>query len=146
MYKHILIAFDGSELSEKAMRQGLELAKTIGAKVTALYVWMPWSNIAVGEIAVMFPPEEYETSAVKGAELQLRRVVDAAKEFGITCATRNSSDAQPYKSIIDTANKEGCDLIVMGSHGRKGLAGVLLGSVANKTLTHAHIPVLVYRT
>jgi nucleotide-binding universal stress UspA family protein len=145
MYKHILIAFDGSELSEKAMRQGLELAKAIGAKVTALYVWMPWANIAVGEIAVMFPPEEYETNAIKGADAQLQRVSEAAKIAGVTCVTKNASDAQPYKAIIDTANAEGCDLIVMGSHGRKGLAGVLLGSVANKTLTHAHIPVLVYR-
>ena len=145
MYKHMLIAFDGSELSEKAMRQGLELAKVIGAKVTALYVWMPWANIAVGEIAVMFPPEEYETNAVKGANSQLQRVSDAAQKMGLACETKNASDAQPYKAIIETANAQGCDLIVIGSHGRKGLAGVLLGSVANKTLTHAHIPVLVYR-
>jgi nucleotide-binding universal stress UspA family protein len=145
MYKHLLIAFDGSELSDKAMRQGMELAKTIGAKVTALYVWMPWANIAVGEIAVMFPPEEYETNAVKGANTQLQRVAETAKQMGVACVTKNASDAQPYKAIIDTANAQGCDLIVMGSHGRKGLAGVLLGSVANKTLSHAHIPVLVYR-
>ena len=60
MYKHILIAFDGSELAEKAMKQGIALAKTVGAKVTVLNVTMPWAAIAVGEVAVMFPPEEYE--------------------------------------------------------------------------------------
>ena len=145
MYKHILIAFDGSDLSEKALRQGAHLAKAVGAKVTALYVTMPWSAIAAGEISVMFPPEEYETNAAKAATEQLKRAAETAKSLGVSCNTLHKSDAQPYKAIIDTAVANGCDLIVMGSHGRRGIAGLLLGSVAMKTLTHAHIPVLVYR-
>lgn len=145
MYEHILIAFDGSDLSEKALRQGAQLAKAVGAKVTALYVTMPWSAIAAGEIAVMFPPEEYETNAAKTAVEQLKRAAETAKSIGVACDTLHKSDAQPYKAIIDTAGANGCDLIVMGSHGRRGIAGLLLGSVAMKTLTHAHIPVLVYR-
>ena len=145
MYKHILIAFDGSELAEKAMRQALELAKTAGAKVTALYVWMPWSSIAVREIAVMFPPEEYEANAIKASNAQLQRVTDTARSLGVPCETKTASEAQPYKSIVDAATADGCDLIVMGSHGRRGLSGLLLGSVTNKTLSHAHVPVLVYR-
>lgn len=145
MYQHLLIAFDGSELSDRALRQGLQLAKAIGAKATVLYVTMPWSNIAVGEIAVMFPPEEYETNAAAAAKQQLSRAGDIAKEMGVACEQVHGSDAQPYKAIVDTAAARGCDLIVMGSHGRRGMAGLLLGSVASKTLTHAHVPVLVYR-
>ena len=145
MYKHLLIAFDGSELSEKALRQGLELAKAVGARVTALFVTMPWAAIAVGEVAVMFPPEEYETNAAKAANEHLKRAVEIAKAEGVPCVTLHTSETQPYKAIVGTAASKGCDLIVMGSHGRRGIAGLLLGSVAMKTLTHAHIPVLVYR-
>ena len=145
MYGHILIAFDGTELSEKALRQGIQLAKAVGAKVTALYVTMPWAAVAVGEIAVMFPPEEYEANAAKAASEQLKRAAETAKAQGVPCETIHSSESQPYKAIVDTAANKGCDLIVMGSHGRRGIAGLLLGSVAMKTLTHAHVPVLVYR-
>lgn len=145
MYKHMLIAFDGSELAERALRQGLELAKAVGAKATALYVTMPWSSIAVGEVAVMFPPEEYEANAKSAAELQLKKAAEAAKSLGVACDVLHRSESQPYKAIVDTAAERGCDLIVMGSHGRRGIAGLLLGSVAMKTLTHTHVPVLVYR-
>jgi nucleotide-binding universal stress UspA family protein len=145
MYKHLLVAFDGSELSERALKQGLELAKAIGAKVTALYVTMPWTSVAVGEVAVMFPPEEYETNAANAAKQQLKRATDAAAALGVVCEGIHKSEGQPYKAIVDTAGARGCDLIVMGSHGRRGIAGLLLGSVAMKTLTHAHVPVLVYR-
>ncbi len=145
MYKHILIAFDGSELSEKALRQGIQLAKAVGAKVTALYVTMPWAAVAVGEVAIMFPPEEYETNAAKAANEQLKRATEAARAEDVACETIHASESQPYKAIVDTAATKGCDLIVMGSHGRRGISGLLLGSVAMKTLTHTHVPVLVYR-
>jgi nucleotide-binding universal stress UspA family protein len=145
MYKHLLIAFDGSDLSERALRQGIDLAKTVGAKVTVLYATMPWSSVAVGEIAVMFPPEEYETNAAAAAKQQLNKAVEAAAAAGVPCETLHKSDAQAYRAIVDTAADRGCDLIVMGSHGRRGVAGLILGSVALKTLTHAHVPVLVYR-
>lgn len=145
MYKNILIAFDGSELSEKALRQGVGLAKALGAKVTALYVTLPWSSIAVGEIAVMFPPEDYETNAAAAADTQLKKAAGIAEAAGVTCESARVSESQPYRAIVDTAAEKGCDLIVMGSHGRRGMAGLLLGSVAAKTLTHAHVPVLIYR-
>lgn len=145
MYKHILIAFDASELSEKALCQGIDLAKAIGAKVTALYVTMPWSSIAVGEIAVMFPPDEYDKNAAAAAMEQLKLAQVRAKAKDVTCNILHKSDSQPHKAIVGTAEEKGCDLIVMGSHGRRGIAGLLLGSVAMKTLTHVHIPVLVYR-
>lgn len=145
MYKHLLIAFDGSELSQKALQQGLELAKVIGAKVTALFVTMPWTAIAVGEIAVMYPPKEYDENAAASARETLKRATEAAQQQGIACDTVHVSDAQPHKAIVETAASKGCDLIVMSSHGRRGVAGLLLGSVTTKTLSHAHVPVLVYR-
>jgi nucleotide-binding universal stress UspA family protein len=145
MYKHLLIAVDGSELSDKALGQGVGLAKALGARVTIVHVSLPWSSIAVGEIAVMFPPQEYEANMAAAAIQLLERMKKAAAAGGITAAVEHVSDAHPDRAILATAEKYGCDLLVMGSHGRRGIAGLLLGSVTAKTLTHSKIPVLVYR-
>lgn len=145
MYKNILIAVDGSELADKAMGQGLELAKAIGAKVTFVHVTPPWSSIAVGEVAVMFPPEEYEANMKAAAAKLLGKAAAAAKAAGVASTGADSSDPHAYKAILQAAADHGCDLIVMGSHGRRGIAGLLLGSETIKTLTHGKIPVLVYR-
>jgi nucleotide-binding universal stress UspA family protein len=145
MYKHLLIAVDGSELSDKALGQGVGLAKALGARVTIVHVSLPWSSIAVGEIAVMFPPQEYEANMAAAATQLLERMKKAADAGGITAAVEHVSDAHPDRAILATADKYGCDLLVMGSHGRRGIAGLLLGSVTAKTLTHSKIPVLVYR-
>jgi nucleotide-binding universal stress UspA family protein len=145
MYKHVLIAVDGSELSDKALAQGLELAKALSAKVTLVHVTAPWASIAVGEVAVMFPPEEYEANVKAAAARLLERLGKSASAAGVAFDTVAVSDASPHKAILATAQEKGCDLIVMGSHGRRGIAGLLLGSVTAKTLSHGHIPVLVYR-
>lgn len=145
MYKNILVAIDGSDLAEKAMKQAIELAAVIGAKLQILNVTAPWSTLAMGEVAVMFPPQEYEQSVAAGAEALLERARTEAKASGLDAETVHVVDPQPYMAIIDTAKGRGCDLIVMGSHGRRGIAGLLLGSETSKTLTHSSIPVLVYR-
>lgn len=145
MYSNILIAFDGSELAEKALNHGIALAKLCKARATIVYATVPWAAMAVGELAVVIPPQEYEANVAKQAREQLKRAMHAAAAAGVGCETVHSSEGQPYKAIVDTASAKGCDLIVMGSHGRRGLAGLLIGSVAMQTLTHAHIPVLVYR-
>lgn len=145
MYKHILVAFDGSELSEKALQQAIELAKAAGGKLWVVTVTLPWSSIAAGEIALMFPPEDYEKGAAAEAQKKLAKAQGAALAAGVTCEGLHKSDAQPHKAIVDAAAEKGCDLIVMGSHGRRGIAGLLIGSVATKILSHAHVPVLVYR-
>jgi nucleotide-binding universal stress UspA family protein len=146
MYKNILIAVDGSELSNKALTQGIELAKAIGAKVTVLNVTPRWSTVAAGgDVAVMFPPEAYEENIAEAAELLLSKSAATAESAGLSCDTVRASDAHPYKAILETASAKSCDLIVMGSHGRRGAAGLLLGSETQKTLTHGKIPVLVYR-
>jgi nucleotide-binding universal stress UspA family protein len=145
MYKHLLIAVDGSELSDKALKQGVELAKALGAKATIVHVTPPWASIAVGEIAVMFPPQEYEANMAEAATQLLARMKKLAEAGGVAATTMHVSDPHPDKAIIAAAEKNGCDLIVMGSHGRRGIAGLLLGSVTARTLTHSKVPVLVYR-
>ena len=145
MYKHLLIAIDGSELSDKALKQGLELAKALSAKTTLLHVTAPWTSVAVGEIAIMFPPQEYEANMKAAAEKLLAKATAEADAAGVPSTTAHKSDPQPYKAIIAEAESIGADLIGMGSHGRRGIAGLLLGSETTKTLTHSKIPVLVYR-
>lgn len=145
MYKHILVATDGSELSERAIQHAVGLAHALGAKITALTVIKPWHTVAPGEIMVAFPEEEYR----KGAEIAARRYLDYAKDAAaekhVPCETRWLEQEQPWEAIIATAEKSGCDLIVMASHGRKGLAALLLGSETSKVLTQSKLPVLVCR-
>lgn len=145
MFKHILIATDGSELAQKAVAQGLQIAKGIGAKVTAITVTEPWVAVAPGEVAMAFPIKEYDESVAANAAQILSVVADEARTAGIDCTTLHVKDQFPAEGIIDTAEKNSCDLIVMASHGRRGLMRFLLGSQAIKVLTHSAIPVLVCR-
>ena len=147
MYRHILIATDGSDLAEHAVTDGLSLAKSVGAKATVIMVvevWLgsgalmqPWSLQELGKYN-----EETKKKAGQRAELRGkcgqagRRVL--RHDFKVEVV-------QPYKAIIATAADRGCDLIVMASHGHSGLSAVVLGSVTNKVLTHTKIPVLVVR-
>ncbi|MCB1547612.1 MAG: universal stress protein [Hyphomicrobiaceae bacterium] len=145
MYKNILIATDGSELSHKAIRHGIDLAKVLGARVTAFTATTPWHSLAVGEVAVMLDPDDYAKRAAANAASYLAAVKAEADKLGIACDTVHREDEHPYQAIIDTAKQKGCDLIVMASHGRRGLSGLVLGSETVKLLTHSAIPVLVYR-
>ncbi len=146
MYKNILIAIDGSELSELAQAHGLALAKAFGSSTVIVHVTPPWSSLVVGDAVVMYPPADYEESMAKSANRVLAKAAEAFKAAGIPCETVHNTDPQAHKAIVETAKAKGCDLIVMGSHGRHGLAGLMLGSVAAKTVTHAHVPVLICRT
>lgn len=145
MYKHILIATDGSELAGKAVAAGLELARHVKARVTAVTATEPWSAMMVGEPAAFaFPIEEYEKAAAENAARILSAVSEAAMKQDVPCETMHVHDF-PAEAIIDTAKTKGCDLIVMASHGRKGVARLLLGSQAVRVLTLSTIPVLVCR-
>jgi nucleotide-binding universal stress UspA family protein len=144
MYKHILIATDGSELAGKAVTTGLALAKTLGAKVTAVNATEPWTAMVTGEAALAFPIEEYEKSAAENAAKILSEVSAAAKKQGVACETVHVNDF-PAEGTIATAKARGCDLIVMSSHGRRGLARVFLGSQAMRVLTLSTVPVLICR-
>lgn len=145
MYKHILIATDGSELASKAVEHGLRLAKTVGAKATVVTVTEPWSSVAYGELGMAFPVDEYEKSCAARAQEVFAGVAKIADAVGVKCETHHVPEQFAAEGIIDCAKKTGCDLIVMASHGRRGLTRMLLGSQANNVLTHSAVPVLIWR-
>ena len=144
MYKHLLIATDGSELAGKAVATGLQLAKALGAKVTAVTVTEAWAAMVPGEGAFVFPVEEYERAAAQNAARILADVAAQAQKLGVACETVHVTEF-PAEGIILTAKDKGCDLIVMASHGRRGISRVLLGSQAVRVLTHSTVPVLICR-
>jgi nucleotide-binding universal stress UspA family protein len=146
MYKHILIPSDGSELSRKAIDHGVALAKSINAEVTALTVTVPFHVFAIEPGMVTDTREEYEKHAAELAAKDLDVAKEAAKTVGINCDTVHVEHEHPYRAIIGTAAQRGCDLIVMASHGRRGISAVVLGSETIKVLTHSAVPVLVVRT
>jgi nucleotide-binding universal stress UspA family protein len=141
MYKNILIATDGSDLSARAIEHGISLATGLAAKVTAVNVSEPFHWFDPNMV------EEAESAYAAGtnqiAAKALAAVTDAAKAAGVACETLHVERDQPYKAIIETAKARNCDLIVMASHGRKGLSALVLGSETVKVLTHSDIPVLV---
>jgi nucleotide-binding universal stress UspA family protein len=142
MYKHILIPTDGSELSKKAVDQGIGLAKALNAKVTAVTVSEPFHIFAVEASMVTDTPDEYIAAVTTK---YLKAAKDAATAAGVPCDVVQVEHEHPYETIIDTAKKRGCDAIVMASHGRRGVSAVVLGSETVKVLTHSNIPVVVVR-
>jgi nucleotide-binding universal stress UspA family protein len=149
MYKHILVPTDGSALSLKAAKAAVDLAKVHKAKVTALHVMAPYVPPTAGDGIMYYPetfsPEQYKKAVEKEAQKALRKVQAAAAAKKVACDTVAVTHDQPWETIIATAKKRKCDLIVMASHGRRGIAGLLLGSETTKVLTHSRIPVLVCR-
>jgi nucleotide-binding universal stress UspA family protein len=145
MFKHILIATDGSDPSVKALAQGLSLAKSLAAQVTVVTVTEPWVTQVTGEAAFGFPSAEYDKAVTASAGQILSKAGEAAKQVGLSCATIHVKDRHPAEGILEAAKAKTCDLIVMGSHGRRGLTRLLLGSQAQNVVTHSAIPVLICR-
>ncbi|MFM9942877.1 MAG: universal stress protein [Hyphomicrobiaceae bacterium] len=145
MFKHILIATDGSELAQKAIEQGVGLAKALGAKALIVTVTEPWTSVASGDVVFSYPVEEYDKSAAANAAKILASASETAKKQAVACDTVHVRDQYPAEGIVNTASKQACDLIVMASHGRRGLSRMLLGSQANKVVTQSPVPVLICR-
>ena len=145
MFKHILIPTDGSDLSRKAVLYGVQLAKASGAKVTALTVTYPYRAATMDAVLIPVGEEDYEEQSRLLAERAMEQVKMAADAAGVPCETIREVHDQPYRAIIDAAHALNCDLIVMASHGRRGISALLLGSETVKVLTHSTVPVLVYR-
>jgi nucleotide-binding universal stress UspA family protein len=146
MYRHILIPTDGSELAGRAVRHGLALAKAVGAKITALTVEASFDVYAVPASRVHEMSDAFAEHGERvkvHAQKILNGVVEQARATGVACETVQIEQDHPYEGIIETAERRGCDLIVMASHGRSGIAAIVLGSVTTKVLTHTKIPVLV---
>jgi nucleotide-binding universal stress UspA family protein len=146
MFRHILIATDGSDLAQKATTNGLSLARAVGAKVTAVTVFTPFRAYDVLPSAVMNDLPGAYAQYVKDANAEelLTDVTEMANACGVQCRVLQVERDHPHEAIIDVAVRGECDLIVMASHGRRGLAAVLLGSVTAKVLAHTTLPVLVY--
>jgi nucleotide-binding universal stress UspA family protein len=148
MYKHILIATDGSQLAQKAVTHGLALAKSVGAQVTVVTATMMWSAVDMAGHArqgEQHPTQNYETKANTWADNILAACKEQADKAGVGASTVHVSDTDADEAIIKTAKGQGCDLIVMASHGRGPIGRLLLGSVALKVLTYGAVPVLVIR-
>ena len=145
MYKRFLIATDGSELAEKAVTSGLALAKELGAQVVVVTATEPWTTLTDGEgFAFNFPVEEYEKAAAERAEQILGKVRADAQKLAVNSETVHVNDF-PAEGILATAKAKQCDLIVMASHGRRGVARLLLGSQAAQVVALSTIPVLICR-
>jgi len=147
MYKHLLVATDGSKLSGKAVTQAIALAQALSAKVTAFYASPDYPMPAFSDGVVYDPVsrKDYTAMAAKEAEKILEPVKTKAESGGLECSTMHAIAAAPWEAILAAAKKSKCDAIVMASHGRRGLTAVLLGSETQKVLTHSKVPVLVVR-
>lgn len=149
MYSHILISTDGSELSQKGVVQGLNLAKALGARATVITVTEQFPvyssgmgyDFSISEASLA----EYAEGQKSAAAGILASATTSAQQAGISIDTLHVPDAQVGDAIIATAEARGCDLIVMASHGRRGLGRLMLGSKTSEVLTHTQIPVLVVR-
>lgn len=147
MFKHILVPTDGSALSEGTVARAIAFAKEADARITFFYAQPDFPMPIYGEGALIDPttPEQFAKSAAAEAEAILAKAKDAANVAGVAADSDSTVNEVPYEAIIDAADRHGCDLIFMASHGRRGIAGLLLGSETQKVLTHSKTPVLVYR-
>ncbi|MBW6494969.1 MAG: universal stress protein [Burkholderiaceae bacterium] len=147
MYRSILVVTEGTPLSKKAVKAALRMARDFGAKVTALNVQPPYQPPIAGEVPAAFlnNPAEYDQIAREASAKILADVSAMAAKLEVPTTTVTAFDHSIYKAIIRTAKTRRCDLIVMASHGRRGIRGILLGSETQKVLTHCQIPVLVHR-
>jgi nucleotide-binding universal stress UspA family protein len=147
-YRHLLACTDGSARARKAVATAARLARTCGARLTVLYVVPPYVLPAYGEAALYVPGVTrtlYEQRANALAKQVLAPAERIAREAGVECETLAVNADEPWSGVLHAAHRRKCDLIVMASHGRRGLARTLLGSETQKVLTHTRIPVLVVR-
>ncbi len=147
MYKNLLVATDGSKLSDKAVEHAVDLAKAVQAKLTAFYAAPDYPMPAYADGVVYEPVSKKEYTRL--AEADAKKILDGvsrkAAAEGVPCATMHAIASAPWEAILAAAKKAKCDAIVMASHGRRGMSALLLGSETQKVLTHSKVPVIVVR-
>ena len=146
MYTHLLLPTDGSRISSLALDDGLALAKALGAKATLLTVVEPLRSFSASSELLADVRENFERSSRENAGKLLQEAAGKASALGVQANTVLAHASHPHRQVIETATTAGCDLIVMASHGRRGVDALLMGSVTQKVLTHSSIPVLVIRS
>ena len=144
MFKRILVPTDGSDITAKATSMALSLAKLHGATLYAISVKEPFPYSAISEMQPV-PPQEFYDAQERIAASRVKTVVDAAGAQGVECSGHTVEALHAWEAILDHAKAQGCDLVVMASHGRRGVAALLLGSETSRVLTHSEIPVLVVK-
>ena len=144
MYKRILVPTDGSEITGKAVQTAIELAAMGKAQLFAIGVKEPFPYSAISEMQPV-PPQEFYDAQERVAHGHAKAVAEAAKAVGVNCQAHTVEALHPWEAIVEHAKEKQADLIVMASHGRRGVSALLLGSETQKVLTHATLPVLVVR-
>jgi nucleotide-binding universal stress UspA family protein len=145
IYRHIVVATDGSDLSREAVHHAVALAAATGAGLTAVTATLPWDSVLLGEVATQMSEAEYDARAGRAAEKRLAVARAAMAAKGVKGETVHVVERHPHRAIIDVATAKGADLIVMASHGWLGLSSLLIGSETQKVLTSTRTPVLVFR-
>jgi nucleotide-binding universal stress UspA family protein len=144
MFKRILVPTDGSEITAKAVNAAIGMARIHGAQIYALSVKEPFPYSAVSEMQPT-PPQEFFDAQERIASGRVKAVVTAAKAAEVPCEAHTVEALHAWEAIIEHADSKQCDLVVMASHGRRGVSALLLGSETQKVLTHSKIPVLIVR-
>ena len=144
MFKRILFPTDGSDITNKAVQTALSLARLSGAELRVLAVKEPFPYSAVSEMQPV-PPQEFFDAQERVASARVKAVTAAADAAGVPCQGHTVEGLHPWEAILDHAKSQSCDLIVMASHGRRGVSALLIGSETQKVLTHSKLPVLVVR-
>lgn len=144
MFKHLLIPTDGTDVTAKAVDTAIELAKGLGAKLSTITVKEPFPYSAISEMQPI-PPQEFYDAQERIADNRVKAVVDRAKAAGLDCQAFTVEAVHPWEAIIDHAKAQNVDLVVMASHGRRGVSALLLGSETQRVLIHSPVPVLVVK-
>jgi nucleotide-binding universal stress UspA family protein len=144
MFQRILVPTDGSDITMKAVAKAVALAKAVGAQLYTISVKEPFPYSAISEMQPT-PPQEFFDAQERIAAKRVAGVVEVAQSAGLACQGHTVEALHPWEAIIDHAKRMECDLLVMASHGRRGVTALLLGSETQKVLTHSTIPVLVVR-
>jgi nucleotide-binding universal stress UspA family protein len=144
MYKRIVVPTDGSDLSKKAVQTAVSLARLSGAELRAISIKEPFPYSALSEMQPV-PPQEFFDAQQRVASARVKAVTDAAAAAGVRCQGYTVEALHPWEAILEHGKAQGSDLVVMASHGRRGVSALLLGSETQKVLTHSTLPVLVVR-
>ena len=144
MYQRILVPTDGSDITAKAVSTAVALAKLSGASLATLCVKEPFPYSAISEMQPV-PPQEFYDAQERIAASRVKAVMDAAAAAGVACEGATVEALHPWEAILDMAKQKGCDLVVMASHGRRGMDALLIGSETSRVLTHSPLPGLVVK-
>ena len=144
MYTRILVPTDGSDITAKAVAAAVDLAKLCSASIVTLCVKEPFPYSAISEMQPV-PPQEFYDAQERIAAGRVKAVLDAAAAAGVPCEGNTVEALHPWEAILEAAKQHRCELVVMASHGRRGMAALLIGSETSRVLTHSPLPVLVIK-